>query len=229
MTRVAKRIKSSSESSVEASEKEDLKPPKRKGTDKASTSHKKAKVEVPTLIEICQCTLIKHIDQLDKFNDNMPYNVLSAVFDRCTVEQLSRISEKNPRFHDEMNPIWERHVKNEFPAAAKKKKSENWYMAYNRIATGRANQPKKDAGTITKRSEGSTRRAILSDDDISPKDEKKQAREELNSVDSDEHETAKSDSKKSSGKSTAKSSSKAPKKTKLMAKSLKLYKQMHRR
>jgi len=141
---------------------------KRKERMKVYAGRRKAQTgpsEVPSLLQICQRYLQDHIDQLEELGD-APYGIVACVFERCTTDQLDRISEKNPRLHEDMNPIWERHVKKIFPSAIEKKKRENWYMCYKRLCRERDERLKTISAKINQRAEKAAapiRRTIMSD------------------------------------------------------------------
>ncbi|KAI6192195.1 Transcription elongation factor B polypeptide 3 [Aphelenchoides bicaudatus] len=128
----------SSSSAAAPSDELDLGMFKRKHRTKMYSGRKKADpgwTEVPSLIQICQRYFQNHIDLIDELGD-VPFSLLACVFERCTTEQLERISEKNPQLHEEMNPIWERHVRKTWPNE-KLRAGETWYACYKRLCRER--------------------------------------------------------------------------------------------
>jgi len=225
----AKHRKSSFGNQVGTPAKNELDPSifKRKGRDLMFSGVAKKQSgpsEVPTLLKICQQALHKHIDRLSEFKDDLTYKMLSPVFERCTIDQLKRVSEKNPCLQNDMNPIWEQHVKKAFPTA-KKMKRESWFMVYNRLGLEQDERLKEITAKINRRKSEAApiRRTIMSSIAISPKVQNKQAGSFLSI--STTREVVKPGSKKQPGGSNQ---AKAPKRGALMTMSMKMFKKMRR-
>ncbi|CAD5233935.1 unnamed protein product [Bursaphelenchus xylophilus] len=88
--------------------------------------------EVPSLLLVCQRYLMNNLDSIEELGD-VPYRLLKPVLDRCTTDQLDRISARNPQLWSDLDEQWENIVQKTFRNEAQRKKKETWYQCFTRL------------------------------------------------------------------------------------------------
>ncbi|CAD5230237.1 unnamed protein product [Bursaphelenchus okinawaensis] len=87
---------------------------------------------VPTLVAACQSYLVDNLDVIEELGD-VPYRLLKPVLEKCSTDQLDRISARNPQLWDDLDELWEGIVQKVFRNDAKRGKKESWYECYKRL------------------------------------------------------------------------------------------------
>ncbi|CAK5277320.1 unnamed protein product [Mycena citricolor] len=81
------------------------------------------KFKVPSLVQYCQRVATAHVDSISSVGDELRYDLLKPILQRCTVEQLSRFEEASPRLVNETPEIWKDLCLQKYSAAAERYQS----------------------------------------------------------------------------------------------------------
>ncbi|XP_070533604.1 elongin-A-like [Ptychodera flava] len=68
---------------------------------------------VPSLYDMCMRVLCDNIDALEDVG-GIPYDILSPVLEKCTVDQLFTLEDYNPHFLEDTDQLWKRHCERDF-------------------------------------------------------------------------------------------------------------------
>ncbi|KAJ7172203.1 RNA polymerase II transcription factor SIII subunit A-domain-containing protein [Mycena filopes] len=75
---------------------------------------------VPTLVQYCQRVAAVHVDAISSLGDELRYDLVQPILERCTVDQLMRFEELSPYLQKETPEIWKKLCFQTYPLAAER-------------------------------------------------------------------------------------------------------------
>ncbi|KAJ7632832.1 RNA polymerase II transcription factor SIII subunit A-domain-containing protein [Roridomyces roridus] len=72
---------------------------------------------VPTLVQYCQRVASVHVDSISSLGDELRYDLVKPILERCTVDQLMRLEQASPYLQKETPEIWKGLCFRTYPAA----------------------------------------------------------------------------------------------------------------
>ncbi|KAJ7286112.1 RNA polymerase II transcription factor SIII subunit A-domain-containing protein [Mycena rebaudengoi] len=91
---------------------------------------------VPTLVSCCQRVAAVHVDAISSLGDELRYDLVKPVLERCTVDQLLRLESASPYLQKETPEIWKNLCFRTYPLAAERyrlghlEEPESWKDQY---------------------------------------------------------------------------------------------------
>ncbi|KAJ6525715.1 RNA polymerase II transcription factor SIII subunit A-domain-containing protein [Mycena capillaripes] len=75
---------------------------------------------VPTLVQYCQRVAAIHVDAISSLGDELRYDLVKPILERCTVDQLLRLEQASPYLKKETPEIWKALCFRTYPTAAER-------------------------------------------------------------------------------------------------------------
>ncbi|KAF7295396.1 hypothetical protein MIND_01079200 [Mycena indigotica] len=73
---------------------------------------------IPTLVSLCQRVAAVHVDCISSLGDELRYDLVKPILERCTVDQLLRLEQASPHLERDTPGIWKQLCFKSYPAAA---------------------------------------------------------------------------------------------------------------
>ncbi|XP_043830573.1 elongin-A-like [Dromiciops gliroides] len=115
--------------------KENSSQPKKHQARAGSANTPKSSRVIPALPALSSRVLEKNIDLIYEVGQ-VPYNILTPVFEKCSPEQLYRIEDYNPIFLEDSDNLWKVHCSRDFRRELPKE-FESWREMYLRLHDAR--------------------------------------------------------------------------------------------
>ncbi|KAK7037965.1 RNA polymerase II transcription factor SIII subunit A-domain-containing protein [Favolaschia claudopus] len=75
---------------------------------------------VPTLVQYCQRVAAIHVEAISSFGDELRYDLVKPILQRCTVDQLLRLEQASPHLQKDTPEIWKELCFRTYPTAAER-------------------------------------------------------------------------------------------------------------
>ncbi|KAJ7905808.1 RNA polymerase II transcription factor SIII subunit A-domain-containing protein [Mycena olivaceomarginata] len=75
---------------------------------------------VPTLVQYCQRVAAVHVDAISSLGDELRYELVRPILQRCTVDQLLRLEQASPYLKKDTPEIWQELCFRTYPTAAER-------------------------------------------------------------------------------------------------------------
>ncbi|KAJ7685443.1 RNA polymerase II transcription factor SIII subunit A-domain-containing protein [Mycena polygramma] len=75
---------------------------------------------VPTLVQYCQRVAAVHVDAISSLGDELRYDLVRPILERCTVDQLLRLEQSSPYLEKDTPEIWKALCFRTYPPAAER-------------------------------------------------------------------------------------------------------------
>ncbi|KAF7363685.1 hypothetical protein MSAN_01026100 [Mycena sanguinolenta] len=75
---------------------------------------------VPTLVQYCQRVAAVHVDAISSLGDELRYDLVKPILERCTVDQLLRLEQASPYLKKDTPEIWKDLCFRTYPTAAER-------------------------------------------------------------------------------------------------------------
>ncbi|KAJ7510143.1 RNA polymerase II transcription factor SIII subunit A-domain-containing protein [Mycena galericulata] len=75
---------------------------------------------VPTLVQYCQRVAAVHVDAISSLGDELRYDLVKPILERCTVDQLLRLEQASPYLQKDTPEIWKELCFRTYPPAAER-------------------------------------------------------------------------------------------------------------
>ncbi|KAJ6502266.1 RNA polymerase II transcription factor SIII subunit A-domain-containing protein [Mycena sanguinolenta] len=75
---------------------------------------------VPTLVQYCQRVAAVHVDAISSLGDELRYDLVRPILERCTVDQLLRLEQASPYLQKDTPEIWKDLCFRTYPTAAER-------------------------------------------------------------------------------------------------------------
>ncbi|KAJ7775165.1 RNA polymerase II transcription factor SIII subunit A-domain-containing protein [Mycena metata] len=91
---------------------------------------------IPSLVQYCQRVASLHVDAISSLGDELRYDLVKPILERCTVDQLLRLEEGSPYLTKETPEIWKNLSFERYPLAAERynrgdlEEPESWKTQY---------------------------------------------------------------------------------------------------
>ncbi|KAF8211926.1 RNA polymerase II transcription factor SIII subunit A-domain-containing protein [Mycena galopus ATCC 62051] len=91
---------------------------------------------VPTLVQYCQRVAAIHVDAISSLGDELRYDLVKPILERCTVDQLLRLEQASPYLRKDTPEIWKELCFRTYPTAAERyqrgeiQEPESWKDQY---------------------------------------------------------------------------------------------------
>ncbi|KAJ7940361.1 RNA polymerase II transcription factor SIII subunit A-domain-containing protein [Mycena leptocephala] len=91
---------------------------------------------VPTLVQYCQRVAAVHVDAISSLGDELRYDLVKPILERCTVDQLLRLEQASPYLKKDTPEIWKALCFRTYPTAAERyhhgetQEPESWKNQY---------------------------------------------------------------------------------------------------
>ncbi|KAJ7744980.1 RNA polymerase II transcription factor SIII subunit A-domain-containing protein [Mycena maculata] len=91
---------------------------------------------VPSLVQYCQRVAAGHVDAISSLGDELRYDLVKPILERCTVEQLLRLEQASPYLQKDTPEIWKELCLRTYPSAAERyrrgeiEEPESWKDQY---------------------------------------------------------------------------------------------------
>jgi len=91
---------------------------------------------VPTLVQYCQRVAAVHVDAISSLGDELRYDLVKPILERCTVDQLLRLEQASPYLKKDTPEIWKELCFRTYPTAAERyhrgeiQEQESWKDQY---------------------------------------------------------------------------------------------------
>ncbi|KAJ6597195.1 RNA polymerase II transcription factor SIII subunit A-domain-containing protein [Mycena vulgaris] len=91
---------------------------------------------VPTLVQYCQRVAAVHVDSISSLGDELRYDLVKPILERCTVDQLLRLEQASPYLQKDTPEIWKALCFRDYVSAAERyhrgqiQEPESWKDQY---------------------------------------------------------------------------------------------------
>ncbi|KAJ7074313.1 RNA polymerase II transcription factor SIII subunit A-domain-containing protein [Mycena amicta] len=75
---------------------------------------------VPTLVQLCQRVAAVHVDYISGLGDELSYDLVKPILERCTVDQLLRLEQASPHLERDTPEIWKQLCFRTYPTAVER-------------------------------------------------------------------------------------------------------------
>lgn len=75
---------------------------------------------IPTLVQLCQRVATTHVDSITNLGDDLTYDLVKPVLERCCAEQLLRLEHASPHLQNDTPDIWRDLCHSKYPLAVER-------------------------------------------------------------------------------------------------------------